>query len=363
MTVSLSPVDHRWMRLALRQAAVSLGATAPNPGVGCVLVRNGQVLGSGRHRRCGGPHAEPEALNDCQQRGHDPRGATVYVTLAPCTRHGRTPPCTQALIQAGVARVVAALADPLQDDPQALFSQAGIAYEVGCEAPIAQHIHGGWLKRVTQGRPRVTGKWAASLDGFLGPAAARQQWLSSPSSQAISRRRRSAFDAIVVGAETVAVDDCRLLATGSRHPRRVVISARGRLPVRSALVTSMNQAPVWLIHDDRAAADHLCALRDLGVGLMPVADAHDVDQVLQALAAAGCNDILVEGGAQVHGAMLAAQAYDRLELYQSSLSLGHGRAISNGPQRQQSFVPEIPPRLSGNTVVSHWLRVDGGGPC
>lgn len=356
--MSFSAHERQMMRLALRQAAASLGATAPNPGVGCVIVRNGQVLGSGRHQRCGGPHAEPQALADCRARGHDPAGATVFVTLAPCTRYGRTPPCTDALIAAGVSRVVAALADLLQDDAGPKLRAAGIDYDLGCEAALAEQIHGGWLRRVSTSRPRVTGKWAASLDGYLGPLAAQQMWLTSRESLALSRRRRRAFDAIVVGADTVAIDDCRLLSSAQRHPRRVVISAQARISLASTLVQTIDQAPVWLIHDERANPDQLCALVDAGVVLLPVANAHAVDQVLRVLADAGCNDILVEGGSQVHTAMLAAQAYDRLEIYHAGLSLGAGQAISAGPELAQQWQPEAPPLLYGTTMLSRWRRAN-----
>nr|MBA3686718.1 riboflavin biosynthesis protein RibD [Planctomycetota bacterium] len=168
--------DAMHMRRALRLASLSLGMTWPNPGVGCVLVRDGRVIGEGRHRACGEQHAEVAAIADCRARGGDPAGATAYVTLAPCTRQGRQPPCVTALREARVARVVAAIADPVQDDARRLLAEAGIAYDVGCMRASAAALHGGFLSRVLDGRPRLTGKWAMTLDGAIAAAGGDAQW-------------------------------------------------------------------------------------------------------------------------------------------------------------------------------------------
>jgi diaminohydroxyphosphoribosylaminopyrimidine deaminase/5-amino-6-(5-phosphoribosylamino)uracil reductase len=355
-----SPADRTWMRRALRLAALGLGATAPNPSVGCVLVQGGRLIGQGRHRRCGGVHAEVAALADAHARGADPRGATAYVTLAPCTRHGRQPPCVESLVTAGVARVVAALADPHQDDPAARLT--GIAYAVGCEAAAATQVHGGFLSRVRRGRPRITGKWAMTLDGCLAATAGDSRWISTPGALALARRRRRAFDAIVIGGGTAAADDPQLLALGARPhldgagPRRVVL---GHDPAIGAAARLLAPAAAPL-HVVGGAA--LTRTRPwLRPHLVDQIDPHDPVAVTAWLGRLGCNEVLVEGGAQVHAAWLAAGLYDRLEIYLGPLVLGGGRpvAAAHGPDlmaRAAAYQPEEPPRLVDGTTVLRLAR-------
>ncbi|MCS6969976.1 MAG: bifunctional diaminohydroxyphosphoribosylaminopyrimidine deaminase/5-amino-6-(5-phosphoribosylamino)uracil reductase RibD [Planctomycetota bacterium] len=331
------PDDAAWMARALRLAARSLGCTWPNPGVGCVIVRDGQLLAEARHERCGDLHAETAALARCAQA----RAATVYVTLAPCTRPGRQPPCVDALIRAGVARVVAAIADPMQDDPGPRLAAAGIAYEVGCLEALARHVHGGFLARVTRGRPRVTGKWARSADGCLSAGPGQRTAISCPLAYALMRRRRRAFDAILVGAGTALVDDPWLTAPRPRWhgevpgPLRLVVSRHARAALRNAA------APWLAIHAPGA-----------GSGLA-VADPHDPAQVLHALGAYGINELLVEGGATVHRAWLPF--YDRIELYVGPEALGQGLAAPPDPQ-PPLWQLEQPPRIVGRTLVARWTR-------
>ncbi|MHC5067684.1 MAG: bifunctional diaminohydroxyphosphoribosylaminopyrimidine deaminase/5-amino-6-(5-phosphoribosylamino)uracil reductase RibD [Planctomycetota bacterium] len=359
--------DRRWMRRALREAACALGATAPNPGVGCVIVADDELLGAGHHRVCGGPHGEVAALADCAARGHDPAGATAYVTLAPCTRHGRTPPCVDALIAAKVARVVAALADPVQDLAGKRLAAAGIAYDVGCEAAAAVAMHGGFLSRVTRRRPRVTGKLALTLDGFIACADGHSAWITSAPARAYSRRRRQRFDAILVGGATVAADDPQLLSSRphDRSPLRVVVSAAAAVALSSRLLASLEQAPLLVVHGQEA---DVRALSAAGVDCVAMADPHDVMALLAVLAERGVNDLLVEGGAIVHGAFLAAGAYDRLEVYQGGRTLGAGRAAAIGPGVARvdlgaAWQPESAPRLLADTVYSTWRRTDQDEVC
>ena len=328
-----SEADRHWMRQALRQATYSRGQTWPNPGVGCVIVGpDGQLLGSGRHRRCGGDHAEIIALAACRAAGHDPRGATAYVTLAPCTSTGRTGPCSTALIAAGLDRVVAAIPDPIQRSPSEAFASASISYACGVLAAEAEDLHGGFVSRVTRGRPRLTAKWAMTIDGFLATTSGYSAWISCPRALAFSRRRRRHFDAIVVAGGTVRADDPRLLAATApqRGPWRVVVSATARLPDRAHLVYESASPPVVLIHDARAQADALVRLEQAGVRLHAVDNAHEPIQVGAALAALGFNDVLVEGGGQLHNAFLAADMYDSIECYIGPLTMGGGRPVASG---------------------------------
>jgi len=349
--------DIDWMRRAVRIASLSLGRTWPNPGVGCVLIRDGRLIGQGRHERCGEAHAEVLALRDAERRGESARGATAYVTLAPCTRHGRQPPCVDALVAAGVARVVAAIDDPNQDDARALLAKAGIAYEVGCGRALAEHVHGGFLTRIRLGRPRLTGKWAMTLDGSIAAVGGDAKWISTPEALALSRRRRRAFDAIVVGAGTAARDNPSLFAVPARGrgPVRVVLSASARLDDGN-LVATAARTPTWLVHDANAEARAIAELAGRGIRAIAVADAHDPAAVAQALGREGLNDVLIEGGAAVHGGYLRAGLYDRLEVYVSAVTLGGGLPVATGAgvaaiADGARWEHECPPRLDGGTVA------------
>jgi diaminohydroxyphosphoribosylaminopyrimidine deaminase/5-amino-6-(5-phosphoribosylamino)uracil reductase len=309
---------------------LSLGITWPNPGVGCVIVKDGKLIGEGRHRRCGDEHGEVEALTDCRARGNDPRGATAYVTLAPCTKQGRQPPCVDAWVAAGITRVVAANADPNQDDAAAALKSRGIAYEVGCMSEVAEHLHGGFLSRVRSGRPRFTGKWAMTLDGFLATASGQSKWISSEEALRASRRRRRAFDAILIGAGTASRDDPQLLAEKARDNGPVRIVVAKTVTVGGRLLSSIARAPVWLIHDGASNADELGRLRSHGVVTVEVQDSHNAQQIAAALGEKGLNDVLIEGGATLHGAWMRASLYDRLEIYLGTQTIVGGMATTRG---------------------------------
>jgi diaminohydroxyphosphoribosylaminopyrimidine deaminase/5-amino-6-(5-phosphoribosylamino)uracil reductase len=334
------------MARALRLASLSLGMTWPNPGVGCVLVRDGRLLAQGRHRICGGLHAETDAL----ARAGGARSATAYLTLAPCTRQGRQPPCVEALIAAGVSRVVAALADPHQDEAGARLAAAGIAYEVGCLGSLARHVHGGFLTRVIQGRPRLTGKWAQSADGFIAAAPLTRTAISCPIAYALMRRRRRAFDAVLIGAGTAEADDPALTtARPRRHgdesgPLRIVVARDARMP--SARLRD-GAAPTLVVHQRGAQPP-------TGVPGLAVEDPHDPAQVAAALGRLGLNEVVVEGGAQIHAAWLSF--YDRLEVYLGRGSLGGGvpapLTLPPGPE----WASEGSPALVGATRLMRWTR-------
>jgi diaminohydroxyphosphoribosylaminopyrimidine deaminase / 5-amino-6-(5-phosphoribosylamino)uracil reductase len=355
--------DQKWMRRALRLATLSLGRTWPNPGVGCVVVKNGALIGEGRHAVYGQAHAEVNALTNCRLSGHDPAGATIYVTLAPCTRHGRQPPCSEALISARVARVVAAISDPNQDDPGIILGQAGITYEEGVGRVAAMQMHGGFLSRISLARPRITGKWAMTLDGCLATSSGDSAWISSPEALALSRRRRRAFDAIVVGAGTALRDDPRLLSstTHERTPVRVVISQQAHLARDSTLYKTRSDAPILMVHGPSASMATLLELKNAGIELIAVNDAHDPRLVAHALGKYGFNDVLIEGGAQIHAAFLQAGLYDRLEVYIGQQALGGGLPVARGQgpdlmQQASTFEHEVPPLVLGTSVLLRLRR-------
>lgn len=354
------------MRRALRLASLSLGMTWPNPGVGCVVVKDGRIIGEGRHMVCGELHAETRALEDCRARGNDPAGATVYVTLAPCTRHGRQPPCVEALIGAKVGMVIAAADDPHQDDPWLWFEKAGIAYSVGFLREEAEHVHGGFLMRMRQGRPRFTGKWAITLDGSIAAVTGDSKWISSLEALALSRRRRRAYDAILIGAGTAQRDDPRLAANGARlhgadrGPIRVVVDRDADLSFGSQLVRTAKAQPL-LVACAEPSVDLIEGLSAVGVALLPLKDPHDVEQLATGLGDLGINEVLVEGGATLHGAYLRAGLYDRLEVYLGARTLGGGMppAVGQGVgtlAEAPQWELEEPPRVLGDTVLLRWRR-------
>ncbi|WP_184431978.1 bifunctional diaminohydroxyphosphoribosylaminopyrimidine deaminase/5-amino-6-(5-phosphoribosylamino)uracil reductase RibD [Roseospira goensis] len=323
------------MAAALVLARRGLGRVWPNPAVGCVLVRDGCVVGRGWTQPGGRPHAETEAL---RRAGDRARGATAYVTLEPCSHHGRTPPCADALVAAGVARVVAALTDP---DPRvagrglARLRDAGVRVETGLGATAAAEINAGFLDRVERGRPLVTVKVAATLDGRIATASGESRWITGPVARTHGHRLRADHDAIAVGLGTVLADDpmldCRLPGLEDRSPVRVVFDSRLRLPPDARLATSAAVRPTWVVcaaaeTDDGAVRRRRSVLESQGVRVLPVAADRDgrvePAAALEALGAAGLTRLLVEGGGHLIGALLAADRVDRLEWFAAPRVLG-----------------------------------------
>ncbi len=255
------------MRAALALARRSLGRTWPNPAVGCVIVRDGQVIARGRTQDGGRPHAEADAIAQATAQGLSLKGATAYVTLEPCSHHGRTPPCADALVGAGVARVVSALEDP---DPRVKgrgherLRAAGIEVVVGDGAAEAAEINAGFLTRVKEGRPLFHLKVASSLDGRIATASGESKWITGPAARLHGHHLRATHDAILVGVETALADDpdlgCRLPGLAARSPVRLVLDSKARLSPQSKLATTAGQRPVWLLCTKaRAACGARCA--------------------------------------------------------------------------------------------------------
>lgn len=318
------------MRAALGLARRGLGRTWPNPAVGCVLARDGRIVGRGWTRPGGRPHAETEALAEA---GPLAAGATAYVTLEPCDHHGMTPPCSRALVAAGVARVVVAIEDP---DPRtdgggiATLRAAGVDVTVGVEAEEAREVTGGFLMRVTCGRPLVTLKAATSLDGRIATASGESRWITSEPARAYGHLLRARHDAILVGIGTALADDpeltCRLAGLEDRSPVRVVIDGGLRLPPTSKLARSADSVPLWLICRDDAPADRRALLAAAGAEVLPVpadgAGGVDLDAALRALGARGLTRLLVEGGGRIAGALLRADLVDRIALLRAPMLIG-----------------------------------------
>lgn len=316
--------DHLHMAQALRLAELGLHSTSPNPRVGCVIVRDAQVIGEGWHQRAGTQHAEVHAL---QQAAAAARGATAYVTLEPCAHHGRTPPCADALIAAGVARVVTAMRDP---NPQvagrglAQLQAAGIAVECGLMEEAARELNLGFVARMTRARPWVRTKIAASLDGKTALANGVSQWITGPAARQDVQALRARSCAILTGVATVLADDpqmnVREIET-SRQPLRVVVDSQLRTPP-SAKIMAGGALIVCAID----AAAKIQALRTAGaeVLILPGADGRvDLARLLQSLAEREVNELMVEAGATLNGALLEANLIDELVLYMAPMLLGN----------------------------------------
>lgn len=366
--MSARPDDLRFMALALSLGARGLGQVWPNPAVGCVIVKNGRIIGRGRTAPGGRPHAEPQAL---AQAGTAARGATVYVTLEPCAHTGKTPPCAQALIDAGVARVVSALQDP---DPRvaggghAMLRDAGITVETGLMAERAAADQVGFLTRVTQGRPMVTLKLASSFDGRIATAAGESQWITGPGARRIVHAMRMRHDAVLVGGGTARADDPMLTVRGMgdvRQPVRVVATRRLDVPLDGKLVQSARQVPLWLAHGARVSAAPREKLAAAGVKLLQVGvspgGALDAAALLQALGSEGLTRVFCEGGGALAAALLQSDLVDELIGFTAGMALGaEGRpaigalgidALSEAPRFALSDT-----RAIGPDVMHIWRR-------
>jgi diaminohydroxyphosphoribosylaminopyrimidine deaminase/5-amino-6-(5-phosphoribosylamino)uracil reductase len=318
------------MRAALGLARRGLGNVWPNPAVGCVIARDGRVIGRGWTQPGGRPHAETEAL---ARAGAAAQGATAYVTLEPCCHWGRTPPCADALIAAGISRAVAATEDP---DPRvagggiARLRQAGIAVETGlCEAEAAE-INAGFFQRVRLGRPLVTLKLATSLDGRIATASGESRWITGPAARERAHLLRATHDAVLVGTGTVLADDpqltCRLPGLERRLPVRVALDRELRIPLDARLVAEARQTPTWLVAFPSADSQRRQALADAGVEIVVTeADAGgriDLAATLAALGGRGLTRLLVEGGGRLAATLLRAGLVDRLVWLHAPLLLG-----------------------------------------
>jgi diaminohydroxyphosphoribosylaminopyrimidine deaminase/5-amino-6-(5-phosphoribosylamino)uracil reductase len=318
------------MRAALALARRGLGNVWPNPAVGCVIARDGRIVGRGWTQPGGRPHAETEALARARA---ETQGATAYITLEPCCHWGRTPPCTDALIAARVGRVVVAVGDP---DPRvgggglARLREAGITAEFGlCEAEAAE-INAGFFQRIRRGRPLVTLKLATSLDGRIATASGESRWITGPPARDYGHLLRATHDAIMVGTGTVLTDDpqltCRLPGLSHRSPVRVVLDRRLRIPLAAHLIAEARQVPTWLVTLPAADPNRQQALRDAGVEIIAAApdDSGQIDlaDVVRRLGERGLTRLLVEGGGELAAALLRAGLVDRLVWLHAPLLLG-----------------------------------------
>jgi diaminohydroxyphosphoribosylaminopyrimidine deaminase / 5-amino-6-(5-phosphoribosylamino)uracil reductase len=328
-----SPPDERdaqFMAVALRLAERGLGQVWPNPAVGCVVVKGGRIVGRGWTQPGGRPHAEFEALT---RAGAEALGATAYISLEPCAHYGQTPPCTMALLHAGIRRAVIAATDP---DPRVdgrgidQLRQAGVEVTLGVAKDQAERLNAGFFKRVRAGRPLVTLKLATSLDGRIATRSGVSHWITGDEARQRAHHLRASHDAIVVGSGTALADDpeltCRLPGLAERSPVRIVLDGRLRLPPSSRLARTAREVPTWLITRADADAKRRAALERSGVEVLTVASTPGehigLELALAALAARGLTRVLVEGGSALAAALLRARLVDRLVWFQAPLLIG-----------------------------------------
>ena len=324
--------DERFMAAAIRLSRWHLGATDANPSVGCLIVKDGVIIGRGVTARGGRPHAERQALAEA---GDAARGATAYVTLEPCSHHGKTPPCAEALIADGVARVVVATTDPdkrVSGRGLRMLFEAGIEVMAGVREAEAEIELEAYLNRQRWNRPQVTLKLAVSADGMIGRRGEGQVAITGREARAQSHILRAESDAILVGIGTVLADDpeltCRLPGLEDRSPVRVVLDRRLETPLSSRLVRGIAEAhPLLIAAAPDAEPDRRAALEAAGAELLDL-DGPDYQILLEALAARGLSSLIVEGGRRAAAAFLAQGLVDRIMLFTSDVVVGEGGIVS-----------------------------------
>jgi diaminohydroxyphosphoribosylaminopyrimidine deaminase/5-amino-6-(5-phosphoribosylamino)uracil reductase len=325
------------LNLAARAALRAAGNVEPNPMVGCVLWRDGRIIGIGHHQFFGGPHAEVNALADCAHRGHSPAGATAFVTLEPCSHFGKQPPCCDALIRAQVARVICARPDPspVSTGGAAKLIAAGIPCEYTNASPLATRLSDPFHKRITRNLPWVIAKWAQTIDGRIATRAGASQWISSEASRREVHRLRARVDCILTAIGTVLADDPQLTARGvhlRRAARRIIIDPRLELPPASKLLQTLPLAPLTIATTRsaiEAKPDLAQSLASRGVELLPAdspgagPDEIDLRAVLSHLAHThDATNVLIEPGPRLLGRLLEQDLADELRIYIGPLALG-----------------------------------------
>ncbi len=353
MTSSFSAQDHHWMARAIRLARQGLYTTDPNPRVGCVIVRDGEVVGEGAHLKAGEPHAEVHAL---RAAGDHARGATAYVTLEPCSHHGKTPPCAEALVKAGVARVVCAMQDPnplVAGRGLARLQQAGIETASGLLEAEARALNPGFISRMERGRPYTRLKLASSLDGRTAMQSGESQWITGSAARSDVQRLRARSSAVLTGVDTVLIDNASLTVRAAElglpaeqaalaaatQPLRVVVDSQLRLPASTAMLSLPGGTLVATSCADNEPSAIALSATGAQVLSLPGEDGRvDLAALLPWLAEhAQCNELLIECGATLAGAALRAGLVDELVLYLAPTLLGSSaRPLFNLPLEQMA---------------------------
>jgi diaminohydroxyphosphoribosylaminopyrimidine deaminase / 5-amino-6-(5-phosphoribosylamino)uracil reductase len=364
MSAVATDQDRLHLQRALELAEGGRGRVSPNPLVGAVLVRDGVVIGEGFHAELGGRHAEVAAIDDARAHGIDPVGATLYVTLEPCAHRGRQPPCTEAILDARIPRVVIASEDPSEKANgrgPGMLRDEGVEVEVveGQEATTARLLNQGFRKHARTGRPLVVMKSAISLDGRVATAGGDSRWISGEASRRLAHRWRAESDAVCVGIGTALADDPLLTARevgALRQPTRVVFDSEARLPSSSKLVGSIGEAPLLVIASPGAQAERMNTLKAAGADVV-VCDGDPKGRVLAALAELGRREItsaLLEGGPTLAGSFLDAGEVDELRLFIAPIVIGGAGARPLAEGTGAAMIADAAPALA-----MEWERSDG----
>ena len=324
----MSQQDEKYMRMALKLARRGIGSVEPNPAVGCVIVKQGQVIGKGWHRKFAGPHAEINALQDCKSHGRSAKAATMYVTLEPCCHRGKTPPCTDAIIEAGLSKVVIAMIDPSAHAAGRGIEQLRqdrIEVETGLCRPDAELLNAPFIKFATTGRPWVILKWAQTIDGKMAWAdkAAENRWLSNEKSRADAHKLRRRAGAILVGIETVLADDPLLTPRPARgkKPLRVVLDNHLRIPLDCRLLATAKKAPVLILTSNQAVQTNPRKTEQItqkGAEVLEYTDTQgnsNLNFLIEQLAKRSIAQLLIEGGPRVITSFLKEHLADEICIY------------------------------------------------
>jgi diaminohydroxyphosphoribosylaminopyrimidine deaminase / 5-amino-6-(5-phosphoribosylamino)uracil reductase len=372
MNSQVTSVDQAYLARALELAEGGRGRVSPNPLVGAVIVQRGQVIGEGLHAELGGLHAERAALADCAARGEGPAGATMYVTLEPCAHHGRQPPCVEAILAAGVERVVIASEDPSEKASgrgPGMLRDGGVevAFAAGAEAAAARRLNQAFRKHARTGLPLVTLKLAISLDGQTRTAPGDSAWISGERSRDLVHRWRAESDAIAAGIGTVLADDPLLTARpegveGPRQPLRVVFDSQARLPLDSRLLRTLDLSPLLVVVSPEADSSRVQALKQAGAEILVTSGPTPADRVTSALGdlgRRGITSLFLEGGRTLASSFLAADQVDASRTFVAPVLLGaqgSQPAARTAPRREalEAFTERIGDDLLVTATFKEW---------
>lgn len=361
-------VDQRFMALALTLGARGLGRVWPNPAVGCVIVKNGRIVGRGWTQPGGRPHAETVAL---KQAGISAKGSTAYVSLEPCSHHGKTAPCSEALISAGISRVVVATTDP---DPRVnggglkLLRDAGITVVTGILEPQARAANAGFIKRITTGLPFLSLKLASSFDGRIATASGESQWITGVQARRMVHAMRASHDGVLVGGGTARTDDPLLTVRGlgmPQQPVRIVMSSQIDLPLNGQLARTAKEIPIWICHAKDADPSLTDAWKSLGATLLSCDTGFDrqIDPTLAlgALGGQGLTRIFCEGGGALAASLLTAGLVDELVGFTAGIGLGSEARPALGPTGLERLADAprfrlVESRAAGGDLMHRWVR-------
>lgn len=366
--------DRDYMKMALDLAAEAIGRTSPNPMVGAVVVREGEIVGAGFHARAGTPHAEVVALKNAGDRAG---GSTLYVTLEPCCHRGRTGPCTEVVIAAGVRRVVAATADPnplVAGKGLNRLREAGLEVDVGVMEEEARKLNEVFIKFITTGRPFVVMKAAVSLDGKIATRSGDSKWITGPEAREYGHRLRDRYDAIMVGVNTVLADDPALTARlpqGGRDPVRIIMDSSARTPPGARVIKGPSEAPAVIMVTDSAPRDRVLKLREAGAQVITLpANGEgrvDVPALMGHLAGREITSVLIEGGGEVHASALSSGIVDKVVWFIAPMLIGGrdapGPLAGRGPERLPEAVvlEQVSVSRVGNDIYCEGYITNRGG--